>query len=78
MKFPRGVSADRVVRVLEKNGYEVVRQKGSHVRLRFQGTPTHSVSVPNHPELKTGTLHAILSAVAEARGVPLDVLTKML
>ncbi len=34
MKLPRDVSADRLVRVLENLGYEAVRQKGSHVRLK--------------------------------------------
>ena len=57
MKFPRGVSADRLIRALERVGYEVVRQKGSHVRLRHQGPPAHAITVPLHDPLKTGTLH---------------------
>lgn len=39
MKMPRGVSANRLIRVLGRIGYEVVRQKGSHVRLRHHGLP---------------------------------------
>jgi predicted RNA binding protein YcfA (HicA-like mRNA interferase family) len=31
MKLPRGISGDRVVRALERLGYEAIRQKGSHV-----------------------------------------------
>jgi predicted RNA binding protein YcfA (HicA-like mRNA interferase family) len=37
VKLPRGVSADRLIRALESFGYAVVRQKGSHVRLRHDG-----------------------------------------
>jgi predicted RNA binding protein YcfA (HicA-like mRNA interferase family) len=32
------VSGDDLVRVLRKFGYEIVRQKGSHVRLRNEGS----------------------------------------
>jgi len=46
MKLPRGVSADRVIRALERLGYEVIRQKGGHVRLRHEGPPVHAITVP--------------------------------
>ena len=69
MKLPRGVGADRLVRMLAVYGYSVVRQKGSHVRLRHDGPPAHLITIPLHASLKTGTLHAILSEVAEMRSV---------
>ncbi|MGH9624266.1 MAG: type II toxin-antitoxin system HicA family toxin, partial [Bryobacteraceae bacterium] len=37
MKLSRGVSADRLIRTLERLGYKIVRQKGSHIRLRHEG-----------------------------------------
>jgi HicA toxin of bacterial toxin-antitoxin, len=37
MKLPRGVSGERLVRALEQLGYSVVRQKGSHTRMRHEG-----------------------------------------
>jgi predicted RNA binding protein YcfA (HicA-like mRNA interferase family) len=46
MKLPRGVSGDRLVRALERLGYGVIRQKGSHVRMRHDGLPAHVVTVP--------------------------------
>ena len=64
MKLPRGVSADRLIRALEHVGYEVIRHRGSHVRLRHPGPPVHAVTVPLHNPLKTGTLHGILAEVA--------------
>ena len=72
MKLPRGVSADRLILALERLGYAVVRQKGSHVRLRHAGPPVHSISVPMHKLLKTGTLHGILSEAARMRSVSIE------
>jgi predicted RNA binding protein YcfA (HicA-like mRNA interferase family) len=78
MKLPRGVSADRVIRALERLGYAVIRQKGSHVRLRHEGPPVHMITVPLHNQLKTGSLHGILSEVAQMRSVTIESLTESL
>jgi predicted RNA binding protein YcfA (HicA-like mRNA interferase family) len=60
MKTPRGVSRDRLIKFLESLGYRVMRQRGSHVRLRHESPPPHPVSVALHNPIKTGTLHGIL------------------
>jgi predicted RNA binding protein YcfA (HicA-like mRNA interferase family) len=78
MRPPRGVSADRLIRALEQLGYVVIRQKGSHIRLRHPGPPIHHVTVPDHNPLKTGTLHGILSEVANMRSISIDDLAKLL
>jgi predicted RNA binding protein YcfA (HicA-like mRNA interferase family) len=78
MKLLRGVSADRVIRALERLGYEVIRQKGSHVRLPHDGPPAHAITVPLHNPLKTGTLHGILSEVAEKRSITIESITNLL
>ena len=78
MKLPRDVSADRLIKTLKSLGYEVVRQRGSHIKLRHLGPPTHVVSVPNHNPLKKGTLHAILGEVARIRAVSVDEIREML
>jgi predicted RNA binding protein YcfA (HicA-like mRNA interferase family) len=55
------VSGDELVRVLAKFGYEVVRQKGSHVRLRHSSDPArNSITIPLHKEIAFGTLKRIL------------------
>ena len=69
MKLPRGVSADRLIGVLEGLGYRVIRQKGSHVRLKHDGPPAHLITVPHHNPIKTGTLHAIVTEVAQMRSL---------
>ena len=51
------VSGTEVIWTLERLGFIVLRQKGSHIILR-RG-PTGCV-VPNHREIKTGTLSGIL------------------
>ena len=78
MKLPRGVSADRLIHSLEQLGYGVIRQKGSHVRLRHEGPPVHTITVPLHNPLKTGTLHGILSEVAQKRSIAIESLTESL
>jgi len=78
MKLPRGVSADRVIRALERLGYRVVRQRGSHARLRHEGPPSHAITVPLHDSLKTGTLHGILAEVAQMRPVSIEALVELL
>ena len=45
MKLPRDVSADRLIRVLKNLGYQAIRQKGSHIRLKHNGPPVHLVTV---------------------------------
>ena len=78
MRLPRGVSADRLIWALARLGYEVIRQKGSHVRLRHEGPPAHAITVPLHDPLKTGTLHDILAEVAQKRSVTIESIVDLL
>jgi predicted RNA binding protein YcfA (HicA-like mRNA interferase family) len=58
---PPVLSGDDLIRVLQKFGCEIVRQKGSHVRLRNESDPQRlPVTVPLHKELARGTLKNIL------------------
>ncbi len=78
MKLPRGVSGDRLIRVLEHLGYKVTRQRGSHVRLLNEGPPAHSITVPLHNPMKMGTLHGILAEVAQVRSITIESITNLL
>jgi predicted RNA binding protein YcfA (HicA-like mRNA interferase family) len=78
MKLPRGVSADRLIRALERLGYSVIRQKGSHVRLFHEVAPTHSISVPLHDPLKIGTFHGILVEVAQVQSISIQEILELL
>lgn len=52
------ISGSECITALEKLGYRVVRQRGSHVRLHCEGRSP--VTVPLHDTLDRGTLRAIL------------------
>jgi predicted RNA binding protein YcfA (HicA-like mRNA interferase family) len=54
------VSGRELVRALEKRGYVVDRQKGSHIVLRQTESPFRRVTVPDHKEIAKGTLRSIL------------------
>jgi len=59
------VSGDKLIKLLTKLGYELVRQKGSHVRLRKKTEiGEHNITVPKHKEIAKGTLNDILSKVS--------------
>lgn len=60
------VSGLKVIQLLKNLGYEVVRQRGSHVRLTNSSTPMgeHHITVPNHKTIAKGTLNDILTKVA--------------
>jgi predicted RNA binding protein YcfA (HicA-like mRNA interferase family) len=51
------VSGTQAVRALQRLGFEVTRQRGSHIVLR-RGSA--GCVVPNHRELKLGTLSGVL------------------
>lgn len=53
------ISGAECVKALEKAGFAVYRQRGSHIVLVRQ-TPPAQTTVPNHKELDRGTLRAII------------------
>jgi predicted RNA binding protein YcfA (HicA-like mRNA interferase family) len=65
LKLPRDLSGHELAKLLRRFDYAVIRQTGSHMRLRstLRGT-AHSITIPAHDALKVGTLAAILSEIA--------------
>ena len=55
-KFP-GLSGAQRVRALEKLGFVVARQSGSHIMMRRNA---RGFIVPNHKEVKVGTVNGVL------------------
>ncbi len=53
------ISGRELVRALRHIGFELDRQKGSHMIL-FRPEPKTTLSVPDHRELDRGTLRALL------------------
>lgn len=55
------VGYDRVVRALQRDGWVVVRQRGSHIRLhKHTRTELAKLTVPAHRPIKRSTLAHIL------------------
>lgn len=59
------VSGNEAIRALQYLGFAVVRQRGSHIILR---KGSQGCVVPNHREIKTGTLAGLLKQA----GVSID------
>jgi predicted RNA binding protein YcfA (HicA-like mRNA interferase family) len=59
-KIP-SLAYDRIVRVLQRDGWVVVRQRGSHIRLQKNAaSETLKLTIPAHRPVKRSTLSHIL------------------
>lgn len=57
----RVLSGKDVCKILSDNGFYEVRQKGSHIIMQKRlDSSTITIPVPNHSELKLGTLQSII------------------
>jgi len=55
------LSGAEVCRILEAHGFTRVRQRGSHIIMqRRTDTSTVTVPVPDHKEIRIGTLRSII------------------
>jgi predicted RNA binding protein YcfA (HicA-like mRNA interferase family) len=54
------VSGREVVKALGRIGYEVDRQRGSHIVLRNSEPPYRRLTIPDHDEVAKGTLRSII------------------
>ena len=71
-KLPR-LSGRACIQALQKVGFLLVRQEGSHIILRRR-EPFAQLVVPNHKELDRGTLRAII----RQSGLTVDEFTQLL
>lgn len=77
-KLPQ-VSGQELVRFLERLGYQIIRQKGSHIRLRrTTSVGEHNITVPDHKVVAKGTLNDIMTKVSLWNNISKDDLIKML
>ena len=60
--LPR-IAGKECIRRLEKIGFRIQRQQGSHIVVR-RDVPFAQLVVPDHKELDTGTLRAIIRQAA--------------
>jgi predicted RNA binding protein YcfA (HicA-like mRNA interferase family) len=57
----RVLSGKDVCNILKKHGFIEVRRRGSHIAMQLRlSESTVTVPVPDHKELRTGTLRSII------------------
>ena len=78
MKLPRDVSGAQLVKALRTLGYEVTRQRGSHMRVTTLRDGEHHEAIPNHDPLKPGLLSSVLKSVAAHHRMTVEELLRLL
>ena len=64
------LSGEKVCQILSQQGFVKIRQRGSHVIMQMKtGSSTVTIPVPNHKELRIGTLQSII----RQSGLPKDI-----
>jgi predicted RNA binding protein YcfA (HicA-like mRNA interferase family) len=64
----RVLSGQEVCDILAANGFVQIRQRGSHIMMQLRTEETTvTVPVPNHSELRIGTLQSIIRQSGLAR-----------
>ncbi|MGA7226398.1 MAG: type II toxin-antitoxin system HicA family toxin [Candidatus Acidiferrales bacterium] len=65
------ISGRDLIKLMQSLGYEILRQKGSHLRLRkVSAVGEHNITVPDHDALAKGTLNDILTRVSLWNNIP--------
>jgi predicted RNA binding protein YcfA (HicA-like mRNA interferase family) len=66
MRIPRDIDSDRLIKLLDKFGYNITRQTGSHIRLiSSTKEKEHHITIPSQKSLKIGTLNNIINDIAD-------------
>ena len=65
MRLPRDLSGRDLAERLERLGYRITRPTGSHIRLTTREGGEHPITIPNHADLRVGTLSVIIREVAD-------------
>ena len=55
MRLPRDISSQELIKLLKKLGYEVIPQKGNHIRLTTHVQGEYYIIIKNHNPLRLGT-----------------------
>jgi len=55
------ISGEEAIKCFQKIGYQVSRQRGSHIRLHHSSDASKKpLTIPNHKELGRGLLHKLI------------------
>ena len=76
-KLPRDLSGKDLATLLNRFGYSITRQTGSHLRLtNIHMGFEHHITIPAHDPLKVGTLNGILKDISKYLNIERDSLIK--
>jgi predicted RNA binding protein YcfA (HicA-like mRNA interferase family) len=65
----RVLSGREVCKILSRHGFVEVRRRGSHILMQRRETDTtNTVPVPDHAEIRIGTLQSIIRQSGVPRG----------
>jgi len=78
MRLPRDLSGEELAFLLQRFGYHITRQTGSHMRLTTLQGGEHHITIPRHRPLRVGTLNGILREVAQHLGMERETLLQAL
>lgn len=60
--MPKLYSAKEVIKTLQRAGFEIISQRGSHIKMRgIRGGKIQTVIIPNYKEIPQGTFSSILN-----------------
>jgi predicted RNA binding protein YcfA (HicA-like mRNA interferase family) len=63
--MPKLYSSEDILKVLKRNGFQFISQKGSHIKYRKEGSPTLTVIIPaERKQIPMGTFNSILRQAA--------------
>lgn len=77
-RIPRDLDADELIQALKRLDYSVIRQSGSHIRVRTLRDGEYHETIPCHSPLKVGTLGKILRNIGEHHKVSREELLEIL
>jgi predicted RNA binding protein YcfA (HicA-like mRNA interferase family) len=79
MKLPRDLGGEELAALLDKYGYKITRQTGSHMRLTSTSKGfEHHITIPRHKPLRVGTLSNIVNEIAAYLEIERQELVKQL
>lgn len=65
----RILNGKEIIKIFTKYGAQIIRQKGSHVRLSVQLIDIKYITIPLHDPVKRGTLSGIIKDFQECFGI---------
>lgn len=66
--MPRLYSARTIINALKRAGFELISQRGSHIKLsKKEDEKIFTVIIPNHKEIAIGTFSSILKQAGMTR-----------